>query len=537
MHKLFKLLTNKILITIFFFLLQVIFMSLVVLFLSAISMWIYVLFSVLSVIVCLVINSMEDTNPNYKLAWVIPILIFPMFGGALFITMGRPPKMKKKIRLKMAKVNHDTERLLTEIGIPPENANKLPPDEKKLHNFINFNSGYPLYGNTYTTYYEIGEKFHIALIEELKKAEKFIFLEFFIIEPGKFWNSVLEVLEQKAAEGIDVRVIYDDFGCLLTLTSNYDKKLREKGIKATIFNKVKPTFDIRLNNRTHRKIVVIDSKVAFTGGFNLADEYINEIVKFGHWKDTGMKFEGNAAWSFTVMFLRFWLLQNDDPINYTDFLPPMSALDSTTELENSTTANTSFSAEINSDFIKKPAKGYIQPLSGGPGGNHQIIENAFIQMIANADSYVYINTPYLVLDNEFLTVLCNAAKSGVDVRITMPHIPDKKFVFIMSRSFYPQLLKAGVKIYEYLPGFNHAKSIVSDDCLAYIGTCNLDYRSFYLHYECGAFLYETDSIADMKADYLNTLQSCKEISYQEATDVTVFTRLARSILRLFAPLM
>ena len=282
------------------------------------------------------------------------------------------------------------------------------------------------------------------------------------------------------------------------------------GVKTRAFNKLKPTFNIRMNNRTHRKIAVIDGKIAFTGGANLADEYINVVDKFGHWKDTAVRLEGPAAQSFAIMFLRFWQLLERSVSPIDAFLPQ-------------------------AEFA--PACGYVQPVESDPGKNVQSIEKGLMEMLHNADEYAYINTPYLIPDNEFITALCLSAESGVDVRITMPHIPDKRMIFVMSRSFYPVLLKSGVKIYEYLPGFVHAKSMVCDDSVAYIGTCNLDYRSFYLHYECGAYLYDVPAIADMKADYLRTLEKCKQITYEEATDVTAVTKLARTVLRLFAPLM
>ncbi|MDE6397929.1 MAG: cardiolipin synthase, partial [Clostridiales bacterium] len=369
------------------------------------------------------------------------------------------------------------------------------------------------YDGTAVRYYPLGEDFLQALLADLQQATQYIFMEYFIIDRGKCWNAVLDVLQQKAAQGVDVRILYDDFGCLLTLPGNYPKKLKDMGIKVHVFNKIKPTFNIRMNNRTHRKITVIDGRIAYTGGVNLADEYVNAIDKFGHWKDTAVRLSGNAAQSFAVMFLQFWMLLEKEYLPASNFLPALT--------DESTPQN----------------GGYVQPIASYPDQNLQVIEKALMEMVHTADRYVYINTPYLIPDNEFVTALCLAAQSGVDVRITMPHIPDKRIVFTMSRSFYPVLLKAGVKIYEYLPGFVHAKSMLCDDSVAYVGTCNLDYRSFYLHYECGTILYDVPALADMKTDYLSTLEKCKQITYEEATDVRAVTKLARSVLRLFAPLM
>ncbi len=510
MRKLFKLLTNKILITIFFFLLQIALTCFIVLVLTSISAWVYIGFSILSLFICLFIMG-KDTNPGYKLAWVIPILVAPLFGGMMYISFGRSARLRRKERKRLAQTIRETcKHYDGALARTDERLDRLNESSHKLGTLVRNLSGYPVYEHTDVQYYSLGEDFYAALKDDLSKAEHSILLEYFIIERGKCWDGILEILQEKVATGVDVRVIYDDMGCLFTLPGNYAKKLKAMGIKAHVFNRIKPTFNIRMNNRTHRKIAVIDGKVAYTGGLNLADEYINEVEKYGHWKDTAIRMEGETAHAFAVMFMQFWLLldRSQEPID--NFLLPAAQHD---------------------------CRGFVQPVASDPGQNVQVIEKGLMEIIHNADRYVYINTPYLIPDNEFVTALCLAAQSGVDVRITMPHIPDKKTVFIMSRSFYPVLLKAGVKIYEYLPGFVHAKSMVCDDSIAYVGTCNLDYRSFYLHYECGAFLYDVPAIDDIKADYLATLEKCKEITYEEATDVTAFTKLARSVLRLFAPLM
>ena len=510
MRKLFKILTNKIVITVFFFLVQIAFTVCILLLLSAFSAWVYLGFSVISLFVCLFILG-KDANPGYKLAWVIPILLFPLFGGMLYLSFGRSARLKRKDRNAYKKAEQTTECHYDEaMRISREILPALSADGKKLCELGMQLGNFPVYAGTAADYYPLGEDFVNALKDELNKATRYIFMEYFIIERGECWDGILEILCRKASEGVDVRVIYDDIGCLFTLPWNYAKKLNAAGVKTRIFNKLKPTFNIRINNRTHRKIAVIDGAVAFTGGVNLADEYINKKDKFGHWKDTAVKLSGGAARSFAVMFLQFWLMLGREHDKIDEYLPPVPA---------------------------PQAGGYVQPVSSDPGKNVQLIEKCMLSMITNADRYLYISTPYLIPDNEFVTALCLAAQSGVDVRILLPHIPDKKLVFIMTRSFYPVLLKAGVKIYEYLPGFVHAKSMVCDDDLAYIGTCNLDYRSFYLHYECGAFLYGVPAIADMKADYLATLEKCKAVTYKEATDVRAVTKLARSVLRLFAPLL
>lgn len=500
--KLFKLLTNKIVLTALFLLIQIAIQILLLLFLSQISTWIYFGFSILSVVVCLFIMG-KNANPGYKLAWVIPILLVPLFGGMLYISFGRTAKLRREDRKNLERIEKETALVPQEI--PPA----LSPAGTRLATLLTNATGYSPLGDTDVCYYPTGEAFFEAFKQSLQSAERFIFLEYFIVGRGKCWDEILAILRQKVESGVDVRLIYDDIGCLFTLPYRYEKKLRAMGIKTHVFNKLKPTFNARMNNRTHRKIAVIDGKVAFTGGLNLADEYMNVEDRFGYWKDTAIKLTGTGVNNLTHMFLLFWTLLERERTPFEPYLCATPA----------------------------EAKGFVQPVTAGPGKNEQGIEKGLMEMVNNAKSYVYINTPYLILDNEFVTALCLAAEGGVDVRITMPHVPDKKLIFVVSRSFYPVLLKAGVKIYEYLPGFLHAKSAVCDDSVAYVGTCNLDYRSFYLHYECGAFLYDTPAIADIKADYLKTLDVCKPVTYEEATDVTALTKLARSVLRLFAPLM
>lgn len=511
MKKFFKLLTSKLALAAFFFLLQaaiLVFLILSILSLnSTVSFWVTLALQVLSVIVCIYIINRDDKS-DYKLAWVVPILLFPIFGGFLYLTMGRQ-NVNRKLKKKMKTIDESTETALRQT-VETVGSWELKPTNEKISRYIINQGTFPLYDKTETTYYSIGETMADAMIESLEKAEKYIFMEFFIIASGVFLERVLNVLKRKAEQGVEVRIIYDDVGCVGKISGKKIKEIRNSGIKIHAFNKLRAS--VNANNRDHRKIVVIDGMTAFTGGINIADEYINVTHPYGHWKDTGMKFSGPAAWSFTVMFLRFWqVLAGIEPDPY-HFVPD--------------------------NWEQTPqGDGYVQPLCSGPDKRTQLIKNSFLHIINGAKNYVYINTPYLILDDETVTALCLAAKSGVDVRITMPHIPDKKLIFTMSRSFYVPLLKAGVKIYEYIPGFIHAKSVVSDDHTAYIGSCNFDYRSFFLHYEVGAILYDTPSIENMKEDYLQTVENCHSVSYEEATDVKIFTKIGRAILRLFAPLL
>ena len=348
-------------------------------------------------------------------------------------------------------------------------------------------------------------------MRELKKAEKFIFLEYFIIQEGKMFNSILEILEEKAKQGVDVRLIYDDVGCIVTLPHNYKNTLEAKGIKCRVFNPIKPFFTRRLNNRDHRKIVVIDGDVGFTGGINLADEYINEYEKHGYWKDAGIMLKGDAVWNLTVMFLSMWDYIDNKEEDYIKFKP------SKNKYYNS--------------------KGYVQPFDDSPLINEPIGETVYLNLINKAKDYIYINTPYLIIDNEMMTALCLASKRGIDVKIVTPGIPDKKTVFKLTRSYYHQLIENGVEIYEYTPGFVHAKVFVSDDDTATVGSINLDYRSLYLHFECGVFIYNNSEVDKVERDFQQTLAKSHKVTLMEVKKQTIATKISGQVLRLIAPLM
>ncbi|MBQ3014202.1 MAG: cardiolipin synthase, partial [Clostridia bacterium] len=338
------------------------------------------------------------------------------------------------------------------------------------------------------------------------------FLEYFIIEEGKFWNSILEILKRKAAEGVTVRVLYDDIGCMSTLPGDYAKTLRSYGIEELPFSRLRGNADSEFNNRSHRKILVIDGKIGYTGGVNIADEYINEVVRFGHWKDTAIRLEGEAVWELTRLFL-------------TDYGINAKALPTTAH-------------ELYPLQRERNADGYLIPFGDGPKPlYHRRVGKSVIQnMLNSATRYMYMTTPYLIIDNDLCASIESAALRGVDVRIIVPHIPDKKLVFGITRSFYKRLMDAGVRIYEYEPGFIHAKSYVADDCYAMIGTINLDYRSLVHHFENGVWMYRCDSIRDLKADIEDTLKRSIEIA-PEMLKTNLLTRLIRSVVRIFAPML
>lgn len=450
------------------------------------------------------------SKPGYKIAWIILIMLFPIFGGLFYLIFGGKPG--KRTRNKMQGIAVKMDEVLTADNIVSD-YDHIEADAARQMVYIYDYANCPGYSNTMTKYLPSGEMKFELLMEELKKAEHYIFLEYFIIAEGKMWDTILEVLVAKARAGVDVRLIYDDIGCILNLPYQYDKYLEELGIKCCIFNPFRPVASPRFNNRDHRKIVVIDGHTGFTGGINLADEYINEYERFGHWKDTAILIKGNAVWSLTVMFLSMWDYLSGWEEDYEQFKP-----------------------HVHQKEKHEDNEGIVQPYMDNPLDDEPIGETVYLNMINRAKDYIYITTPYLVLDNEMMGSLFNAAKQGVDVRIITPHIPDKWYVHEVSRDNYIQLLEAGVRIFEYTPGFIHGKAFVIDDKFGTVGTINLDYRSLYLHFECGVWLYNTSSVMEIKDDFLATQAVSHEINLQQARG-TLFNRIVRGFLRLFAPLM
>lgn len=448
-------------------------------------------------------------KPGYKLTWVALILTFPIFGGLFYILL----KLQSSSgAMKRNREYYDSLRdkyLDQDMDTKEEFFGAFPG----YHNQLNYMSGtakYPVYKNTVSRFLTPGEEFFPVFIDELEKAKKFIFLEFFILDSGYMWDTTLEILKRKAAEGVDVRLMYDDIGSMFNLPDGFDKTLEPYGIKCEVFNRFRPLWSSVQNNRDHRKIMIIDGEVAFTGGVNLADEYINKKNRFGHWKDCAVMIRGDAVWSFTVTYLQMW-----DRIHgiTEDFLP------------------------YKHDFGElDEAEGYVLPYADSPDDDENISEHAYMQMITQAKRYLYIETPYLIIDDSMMSALILAAKSGVDIRIVTPAIPDKKLVFMTTRSYYLPLLKAGVKIYEYTPGFIHSKVVVSDDECAAVGTPNFDFRALYLHFECGTLLYGGKVVQDVKKDFLDILPKCHEVTVQEM-EKNFPVRVFQSFLRLFAPLL
>ncbi len=453
---------------------------------------------------------MRPGKPATKISLIFFILLFPVFDGALYwiFFLQTTPIYGLRKHVKRLEESRRTDYRYREV--PLESIEAQIEQNQNLARYLDTVPGFPVFKNGESTYFSTGGEMLAAMLEDIKHAKRYIFLEYFIIAKGEMWDSILELLREKALEGVDVRVIYDDFGCFLTLPPKYERKFRQSGIKCLVFNKVYPFLSSSHNNRDHRKITVIDGEIAYTGGINLADEYINKKIKYGHWKDNAIRIYGEGAWSFTAMFLRMWTLlsgKEEDLLSY----QPVRILPT---LED----------------------GWVQPYTDSPVDAENVSERVYMQVIQASHRYLYITTPYLMVDDDLLSALKFAAKSGVDVRIITPGIPDKKMVHFTTRSYYRELVHAGVRIYEYSGGFIHSKCFISDDITATIGTANLDFRSLYYHFECGTCLYRTSSILDLKADFLDTLERCRPITEQDCKP-NLFVKFFQEIFRLFAPLM
>ena len=452
----------------------------------------------------------SDMDASAKLTWMLIISMIPIAGAALlcftYINFGN-----RTVKKNVEKLIHETMDAIPQDKEILRELREGGDATDDLVRFLNRSGCFPAYRNTSATYFPSGEDKFEALQRELEKAEKFIFMEYFIIEEGYMWGTILDILMRKAEEGVVVRVMYDGMCEISTLTPDYCKRLRAVGIEAKPFSPLRPFLSSHYNYRDHRKIVVIDGKVAFTGGVNLADEYINRVNRFGHWKDTAIMIKGEAVKSFTLMFLQMWNLRNPDP----DF-------------------DTYLSAEP--DPQGDPV-GYVVPFCDCPLDDDKVGETVYMDILNRAESFVHIMSPYLILDGELQMALMYAAQRGVDVKIILPGIPDKKTAFALAKSHYKSLLNAGVKLYEYKPGFVHAKVFVSDFSKAVVGTINLDYRSLYHHFECAAYLFETECIKDIDEDFRRTLTACREITHESIKNEELFYKVMGGIMKFVAPLM
>lgn len=470
--------------------------------------WVQVLLTALSVITALHLMMRPDKSA-FKLSLVFLILLFPLFGGAFYwifhfqtASVGFRKRLDRLHQRQKENFHPSTDAL--------ERAALAFPRDRWLLQYLQNVPAFPVYQNTQTKYFPSGREMLTDLLADLQRAERYIWMEYFIVEEGILWNSVLEILKEKAAAGVDVRIIYDDFGCLLTLPADYDKQMRAEGIRCLKFNPFHPFLTGLQNNRDHRKITVVDGKIAYTGGINLADEYIDEKIRFGRWKDSAVRLCGEGASGFTVMFLQMWSMLTGSEEPPERYLPSVR-----------------FSAV---------SDGWVQPYTDSPMDKEDVGEHVYMHAINRTSKYLYLTTPYLMLGDELMSALKFCAKSGVDVRIITPAKPDKPLVHFTTRSYYRELIEAGVKIYEFCDGFIHAKTVISDGDFAVIGTVNWDFRSLYLHYECGTCLYGTETVAAMEADVRETLLHSRQVT---ATDckTNALVRLLQEICRLFAPLM
>ena len=450
-----------------------------------------------------------------KLSWIFLILFLPIVGIPCFFFFGRP-ELTVKTQKKMRNIIEKHRKYIVrnekvELKLKENNEDVY---RQCIHNSNGFK--YPVYQEDTVKYFDFCEKAYESMLVDLKNASKFIFMEYFIIGQGKMFDEILEILCEKVKQGVKVRIIFDDFGSINVTPVGFDKKLRKLGIEACSFNPYKPFLSVIMNDRDHRKIMVIDGEIAYTGGFNIADEYINKIERFGYWKDAGIRVTGDCVNSFTLMFLEMW-----------------SYINRLSEVE------TEYISQKNEyllpDSDKK--KGFVQPFCDSPLESDNTCENAYIGMIYRACKYVYFFTPYLILSSELSNALIVAAKSGVDVRIVVPNIPDKKLIYIQTKSNFKQLVKAGVKIYKYKPGFIHSKCCVSDDIAAIVGTCNLDFRSFYWNFEDMVYMYNCDAVLDVKKDALNTFDESIIVTREECDNQNIVVDVIQSILQLFAPLL
>ena len=455
------------------------------------------------------------TKAEFKLGWMVPMVAFPIFTVAIYFYLSNQYGARV-VRNRFAEKCAETKRFLAQDEKVYEELKEQSPEAARYARYMNDYAGFPVWKDTDVTYFPAGEKKFDVLKAELEKAKYYIFIEMFIVDQGTMWDELFDILKRKAAEGLDIRFIYDGMGSQNLLPFNYHKKLTELGIKTRVFQPFLPMLSSIQNNRDHRKIIVIDGHTGFTGGDNIADEYVNRIVRFGYWKDTSVMLKGKAVWNLTMMFLQMW--EVTDPKgkagSYELYLPDK-------HIEETHGAD----------------GGFVLPYGDSPLDGEDVGATSYKHILSTAKRYCYISTPYLILNEELISALCYAAKSGIDIRIIVPGIPDKVYVKVMGESFFPILMKAGVRIYEY-NGFNHAKMFVSDDEKAIVGTINLDYRSLYLHFENGCYMYKVKAIEDIRKDFEYMFEnSCKELTLDECMNRPFKRRMASSLLKILEPML
>lgn len=485
-------------------LLQVAWLLMLVLRFNTYSNWIAAASTIIALVVVVRLYS-KHTSPAFKLPWIMLIMALPVMGLALYLMVEVFSDLGSFRKRMAALVQQRQQR----IPQNPEIPGKLDPDCAGYSRYLQQIGGAPVYENTAVTYYPEAVQAFEAMKRELEKAESFIFMEYFIVEDGSSFREILEILERKVKAGVEVRLMYDDLGSVGYVNLRFAKSLVDRGIRCQVFNPALPVVNLFMNHRDHRKITVIDGKVGFSGGYNLADEYFDRRRPYGKWKDTGVRLEGEAVRSLTAFFLEMWAASSGRPENFDTYL------------------NISHSV---------PGTGFVQPFADDPQSRERLAENTYLHLIYNARDSLYIITPYLIITDEMVNALGLAARRGVDVRIITPGIPDKKTVYQVTRSYYGGLAEQGVRIFEYSPGFCHAKQCVCDGRYATIGTSNLDYRSFYHHFENDILLMDCDAVKQIEADFVQLFPQCREVT-REYCSGKKHMLLFQCLLRLIAPLM
>ncbi|WP_296708065.1 cardiolipin synthase [Eubacterium sp.] len=471
---------------------------------------VYGITNIFSVFLVIYIYNLDEL-PDFKMAWIYPMMVLPIFGVLLYVFM----TTQSGSRVINRKINYIVKKTEDKLVQNPELFKEIEERDRLFATNVNYlskHAKYPTYDNSVVTYFRCGEELLPDLLEDLKKAKEFIFLEYFIVSEGFMWDQMLEILTKKVEEGVEVRIMYDGLCSLFYLPYGYPKFLRELGIKTKIFAPLKPLLTTQQNNRDHRKIIVIDGKVAYTGGINMADEYINRKKRFGYWKDNGIRIKGDAVSSFTHMFLQLWNLDEKEIDNFDYYCKKHS---NELQIKNS----------------------YVCGYTDSPLDKEYVGANVYINLINSATNYIYIMTPYLVLDYVMERAIRNAAQRGVKVVILMPGIPDKKYAYCLARTYYPKLINAGVKIYEYTPGFVHSKMIICDDKEFIVGSINFDYRSLYLSFECAALVYGSDEIYKCKDDFEYSIEKSHLVTKEECKNRKLYYKILGAFLKLLAPLM
>ncbi len=507
---LFRIVFSRTGIIIILILLQLLFFFATANFLTRYQTYIYGISTAIGFCVVIYIYNSED-NPAFKMTWILFVMIFPVF-TTLFYIFVRLQVGVRRMRNQLEKQKQDTAPYMQQKQGVTDALRASKSANAYLSNYLSSEADFPTYENTEVEYFPLGDDMFEDLEKELKKAQHFIFMEYFIVDYGYMWDTVRDILKQKADAGVDVRFMYDGMNVISRLPYSYDKQLDAMGIKCRVSNPVRPFLSTVQNNRDHRKICVIDGKVGYTGGANLADEYINQKERFGHWKDAAIKLTGDAVQSLTMMFLQMWNVNGPDTDNYEKFCTRPSRM-------------------------LRRGLGYVIPYADSPFDGKNEGEEVYFHILNHARQYVHIMTPYLILDYEMTQTLMRVAESGVEVVILMPGIPDKWYAYAVAKTYYKELIEGGVKIYEYTPGFVHAKVFVSDDNVATVGSVNLDYRSLYLHFECGAFIYDNPAVLDIEKDYQETLKESHKVTLDDVKNRSVPMKVVGSVLRLVAPLM